>query len=164
MQKRIKAKTNQKWWSVLWSFQNNTHTFNTHEHFNDDIVWQRSICNQSYLILWCLWPIKVISLFVWRHHKQLTWNNQGIFQTKLNISRAGPIFRCSLPTAMNISRSEILRKRKKERSWKTHGRSWEVNGRSCEVCGGHGRSVRGPERSVGGHGRSVSGPGRSLGG
>ena len=39
-----------------------------------------------------------------------------------------------------------------------------VNGRSCEVCGGHGRSVRGPERSVGGRGRSVSGPGRSVGG
>ena len=75
------------------------------------------------------------------------------------------IFGCSLPTAMSISRSEIFRKkRKKERSWKTHGRSWKVNGRSCEVCGGHGRSVRGPERSVGGHGRSVSGPGRSVGG
>ena len=38
------------------------------------------------------------------------------------------------------------------------------HGRSCEVCGGHGRSVRGPGRSVGGHGRSVSGPGRSVGG
>ena len=35
------------------------------------------------------------------------------------------IFRCSLPTAMSISRSEILR-RKKERSWKNHGRSSEV--------------------------------------
>ena len=53
---------------------------------------------------------------------------------------------------------------KKERSWKTHGRSWEVNGRSCEVCGGHGRSVRGPGRSVGGHWRSLSVPGKSVGG
>ena len=55
-------------------------------------------------------------------------------------------FRCSLPTAMSISRSEILREKKLKNS--------------CEVCGSHGRSVRGPERSVGGHERSVSGPGR----
>ena len=34
--------------------------------------WQRYICDQPF--------------FCWRHHKQLTWNNQGIFQTRLNIT------------------------------------------------------------------------------
>ena len=42
--------------------------------------------------------------------------------------------RCSLPKAMGISRSEILRKkrRKKDQKMKNHGRSWEFNGRSKE--------------------------------
>ena len=35
-------------------------------------------------------------------------------------------------------------------------------GGQWEVGGGHGRSVRGPRRSVGGRGRSVSGPVRSV--
>ena len=41
--------------------------------------------------------------------------------------------RCSLPKAMSISRSEILRqkkKRKRDQKMKSHGRSWEFNGRS----------------------------------
>ena len=45
--------------------------------------------------------------------------------------------RCSLSKAMGISRSEILRKKKKKknRKWKSHGRSWEVNEESWEVKG-----------------------------
>ena len=44
------------------------------------------------------------------------------------------IFRCSLPTAMSISRSEILRRKKKEVE---------------KLMGDHGRSMGGPVRSVG---------------
>ena len=61
---------------------------------------------------------------------------------------------------MSISRSEILRRKKRTEVEKLMG----DHGRSCEVCGGYGRSLRGPGRSVGGPGRSVSGPGRSVGG
>ena len=49
-----------------------------------------------------------------------------------------PIFRCSLPKAMSISRSEILRKKKRpenEKSWKVMGVQWEVIGGQRKVSG-----------------------------
>ena len=52
-------------------------------------------------------------------------------------------FRCSLPKAMSISRSEIFRKKKKkkkkrpenEKSWKVMGVQWEVIGGQRKVSG-----------------------------
>ena len=79
------------------------------------------------------------------------------------------LFRCSLPKAMSISRSEIFRKKKKkkkkrpenEKSWKVMGVQWEViggqrkvSGRSWEVNEGF-WEVSG--RSRGGHWRSLGG-------
>ena len=55
-----------------------------------------------------------------------------------------PFFRCSLPKAMSISRSEIFRKKRKEKKRGTenekiigdHRGQWDVTGGQWEVMGG----------------------------
>ena len=48
--------------------------------------WELWEVGDIYVYVTYMWPIKSISFFGWRRHKQLTWNNQGIFQTRLNIT------------------------------------------------------------------------------
>ena len=54
------------------------------------------------------------------------------------------IFRCSLPKAMSISRSEILRKKRKRPE-------------NEKILEGHGSSIGAHRRLVGGHWRSLRG-------
>ena len=78
------------------------------------------------------------------------------------------VFRCSLPKAMSISRSEILRKKEEEKKDQKMKKSWNVMGVQWEVIGGQ-RKVSGRSWEVNEgfwevSGRSRGGHWRSLGG